>query len=70
MGRWDIGLSAHTIYESIPMPSKTKKQANFMRMCASTEGRKAATTKCPPKKVAKEFAHADKGRFKKKKRKH
>ena len=42
------------------MPSKTKKQANFMRMCASSEGRKKAKGKCPPKKVAKEFAQADK----------
>ncbi len=40
------------------MPSKTKKQARFMRMCASREGR--ANKECPPKKVAREFVRADK----------
>ena len=42
------------------MPSKTPKQKRFMRMCASTEGRKNAKGKCPPKKVAKEYVRADK----------
>lgn len=37
------------------MPSKTKKQQKFMAMCSTKSGRKKATTKCPPKKVAKEF---------------
>jgi hypothetical protein len=41
------------------MPSKTKKQANFMAMCANKKGRAKATKKCPPLKVAKEFAKAD-----------
>lgn len=42
------------------MPSASPKQENFMGMCASSEGRKAAKKECPPKKVAKEFAKADK----------
>ena len=42
------------------MPSKSASQRNFMRMCASTGGRKAATSKCPPTKVAKEYVAADK----------
>lgn len=41
------------------MPSKTKKQANFMRACASEKGRKAMMTECPPRSVAKKFAKAD-----------
>jgi hypothetical protein len=44
------------------MPSKSKKQANFMRMCSNDKGRKAASGKCPPKKVAKEYVKADKKR--------
>lgn len=40
------------------MPSKTKKQANFMKLCANKPGK--ATKKCPPKKVAKEYVAADK----------
>jgi hypothetical protein len=42
------------------MPSKTRKQARFMRMCASDKGRKKATKKCPHKKIAREFVKADK----------
>lgn len=42
------------------MPSKTKKQANFMRMCASKNGRAKAKGKCPPVKVAKKYVKADK----------
>ena len=41
------------------MPSKTKKQARFMAMCATPKGRKKAKGKCPPKKVAKEYARHD-----------
>lgn len=41
------------------MPSKTPKQARFMRMCASDKGRKSATTPCPPKKTAREFVRHD-----------
>jgi hypothetical protein len=48
------------------MPSKTAKQARFMRMCASTRGRKKAKGKCPPQSVAREFTRADS----RKKRKH
>ena len=44
------------------MPSTTKKQARFMRMCSSPKGRAAARGKCPPVKVAKEFSHTKKGK--------
>lgn len=50
------------------MPSKTRKQHNFMAMCASSKGRAKAKGKCPPKKVAKEFMKADKARTRKRKR--
>lgn len=42
------------------MPSKTIKQARFMAMC--THNPNVAQDKCPPKKVAKEFNEADKGK--------
>jgi hypothetical protein len=42
------------------MPSKTAKQKRFMAMCASPKGRKKAKGKCPPMKVAKKYASADK----------
>jgi len=42
------------------MPSKTPRQRHLMQMCSSDEGRKNATVKCPSKKVAREFAAADK----------
>jgi len=38
------------------MPAKTAKQQRFMGMCTTAKGRKKAKKKCPPKKVAKEFA--------------
>jgi hypothetical protein len=38
------------------MPAKTRKQQKFMGMCSTTAGRKKAKGKCPPVKVAKEFA--------------
>ena len=47
------------------MPSRSKKQARFMRMCAHDSGRRWARkrgVKCPPKKVAKEYVKADKRR--------
>ena len=44
------------------MPSKTKKQAGFMAMCATPKGRAKAKGKCPPKKVAKEYARHDRGK--------
>ena len=39
------------------MPSKTAKQARFMQGCAHSP--RAMKGKCPPAKVAKEFARAD-----------
>jgi len=38
------------------MPAKSAKQQRFMGMCTTTAGRKKAQGKCPPKKVAREFA--------------
>lgn len=38
------------------MPAKTEKQRKFMGLCSNPEGRKKAKGKCPPMKVAKEFA--------------
>lgn len=46
------------------MPSKSKAQRNLMRMCASSGGRAKAQSKCPPKKVAKEYVRADKAKKK------
>jgi hypothetical protein len=40
------------------MPSKSKKQHNFMEMCAHNPEK--AKKACPPKKVAKDFVAADK----------
>ena len=40
------------------MPSTSRKQARLMAACAAG----AALDKCPPPKVAKEFAAADKAR--------
>lgn len=49
------------------MPSTTKKQHNLMAACSTDKGRSKMRGKCPPKKVAEEFMHADKGKkFKKK----
>lgn len=50
------------------MPSKTPKQRRFMAMCASPKGRAKAKGKCPPAKVAKEFAAADRRKAKRRKR--
>ena len=41
------------------MPSKTQKQARFMAMCATSKGRAKAKGKCPPVRVAKEYARHD-----------
>jgi hypothetical protein len=49
------------------MPSKTKKQARFMAMCATPKGRKKAKGKCPPLKVAREYAKHDRGKRSRKK---
>lgn len=43
-------------YLEVEMPAKTEKQRKFMGMCTTTAGRKKAKKKCPPKKVAREFA--------------
>lgn len=42
------------------MPGKTAKQRRFMGMCTTAKGRKKARGKCPPKKVAREFARKPK----------
>lgn len=47
------------------MPSKTKKQANFMRLCKNAPSK--ARKKCPPKKVSREFVAADKRKSRRKK---
>lgn len=46
------------------MPAKSAKQQRFMGMCSTSKGRKAASGKCPSKKVAKEFARKPKGGYK------
>jgi hypothetical protein len=38
------------------MPAKSAAQQRYMGMCSTPKGRKKAKGKCPPKKVAKEFA--------------
>lgn len=40
------------------MPAKTKKQQQFMAICAHTPSK--AKGKCPPKKVAREFSRSRK----------
>lgn len=40
------------------MPAKTRKQQQFMAICAHTPGK--AKGKCPPKKVAREFSRSRK----------
>lgn len=42
------------------MPAKTKKQQQFMAICAHTPSK--AKGKCPPKKVAREFSRSRKSR--------
>ena len=42
------------------MPSKTKKQHNFMALCAHNPAK--AKGKCPAPKVARDFLQADKGK--------
>lgn len=44
------------------MPSKTKKQANFMKLCYGAPEK--ARGKCPPRSVAQEFVRADTRRAK------
>ena len=48
------------------MPAKTTKQQQFMGICAHHPEK--ARGKCPPKEVAREFAHKPKGGYRKKKR--
>ena len=38
------------------MPGKTPRMRRYMGMCTTAKGRKKARKKCPPKKVAREFA--------------
>jgi len=42
------------------MPAKTEKQRRFMGMCTTPKGRKKAKGKCPPVKIAREFARKKK----------
>lgn len=44
------------------MPAKSKKQQQFMAICAHTPGK--AKGKCPPKSVAEEFSHKPVGGYK------
>lgn len=48
------------------MPAYTKKQQQFMAICAHTPGK--ARGKCPPQKVAEEFSHKPKGGYRKRKK--
>jgi hypothetical protein len=48
------------------MPSKTAKQARFMRACKHNRGK--MKKKCPPKKVVDEFVTADKAKRRRRKR--
>lgn len=43
------------------MPAKTERQRRFMAMCSHSPGK--AHGKCPPKDVAREFAHRKKKHF-------
>lgn len=47
------------------MPAKTKRQQQFMAICAHPPGK--ARGKCPSKKVAREFSFKPKGGYGKKK---
>ena len=51
--------------ETVPitvMPSKTKKQQQFMAICSHSPGKSKG--KCPPHDVAQEFSHKPKGGYK------
>lgn len=45
------------------MPAKTKRQQQFMAICAHQPGK--AKGKCPSHKVAMEFSHKPQGGYKK-----
>lgn len=47
------------------MPAKSKKQQQFMAICAHTPGK--ARGACPSHAVAQEFSHKPKGGYRKKK---
>jgi hypothetical protein len=49
------------------MPAKSKKQQQFMAMCAHSPGK--AKGKCPPHDVAQEFSHKPEGGYQKRTRK-
>lgn len=44
------------------MPAKSQAQQRFMGMCSTVKGRAKVKGKCPPMAVAKEYAHAPKGK--------
>jgi hypothetical protein len=46
------------------MPAKTRRQQQFMAICAHQPG--IAKGKCPPKKVAMEYSHMGKSKKNKK----
>lgn len=48
------------------MPAKTKRQQKFMGICSHNPEK--ARGECPPKDVAREFAHKPKAGYRKKKR--
>jgi len=48
------------------MPAKTKKQQQFMAICAHTPGK--ARGKCPEHKVAQEFSRKPPGGYRKRKK--
>jgi hypothetical protein len=48
------------------MPATSRKQQQFMAICAHTPGK--ARGKCPPHKVAQEFSHKPPGGYRRKKR--
>lgn len=50
------------------MPAVSEKQRKFMAMCSTSEGRRKAKGKCPPMEVAREFMHAPKGGYKRKRK--
>jgi hypothetical protein len=48
------------------MPATSKKQQQFMAICAHSKGK--AQGKCPSRAVAEEFSHKPKSGYKKRKR--
>jgi hypothetical protein len=50
------------------MPSTSRRQANFMAMCAKGDPKRRRKKKCPSQKVAREFHRADRAKKKRGKR--